>query len=492
MFWKLFISYGIIAVVAIAMTLVWLGRGARDGGIGREARDGELARREEHSATSGDADAAEDGGHWPIWAALVAGSGALALGGLFAHRFARRLQALSGTAQAISRGDYDRAIDASANDEIGVLARSFQQMREDLRQRIAGIERMRKDLQTMLETIPEGVIAIDEQQWILFANPSVVRLLGLGRANLVGQRLWEVLRHPRLLDAVSATLTNRRPYNTEFEIHNPARVLAYRGRTLTVESGRGVIMVLQDISELRRLERLRQDFFANVSHELKTPLASIKAFTETLLDDVDDRETAVRFLRRIEEQAERLHALVIDMLMLARVESAEHGFDIGPVDVDEAAHACLESFRGEADAKGIELAHVPAVDSRWVMADAEGLDLILSNLVDNAIKYTPAKGKVTIRIERAADGVRVHVEDTGIGIPEEDLGRVFERFYRVDKARSRELGGTGLGLSIVKHLAQTFGGRVSVTSRLGRGTVFTVVLSPCESPAEQLTEYSNV
>lgn len=425
-------------------------------------------------------------------AALLAVLAGLVTGGFLAWRFANRLQDLSATAEAISLGDYDRSIDASSPDEIGALARSFRQMRDDLRQRIAGIERIRKDLQTMLETIPEGVIAIDEQQWILFANPSTVRLFGLGRANLAGKRLWEVLRHPKLLEAVSATLASWQPYNTEFEIHQPARVLAFRGRGLTVESGRGVIIVLQDITELRRLERLRQDFFANVSHELKTPLASIKAFTETLLDDVEDRETVVRFLRRIEEQAERLHSLVIDMLTLARVESTEHGFDIGPVDVAEAASSCVDAFHGEADAKQIELVSDIASGARWVLADAEGLSMILSNLVDNALKYTPRGGKVTLRTDRTSEGIRLHVEDTGIGIPEEDLGRVFERFYRVDKARSRELGGTGLGLSIVKHLAQTFGGSVSVTSRLNRGTTFTVILAPTESPSEQLSEYSNV
>lgn len=463
MFWKLLLSYVLlilISLVVFAVTIAW-------------ERQHDSANAIQTAATF----------------AVLIGVGT---GSVLAWRFAHRLQNLSATAQAISLGDYDRSIDASAPDEIGALARSFRQMRDDLRQRIASIERIRKDLQTMLETIPEGVIAIDEQQWILFANPSTVRLFGLGNANLAGRRLWEVVRHPKLLEAVSETLAGWQPYNTEFEIHKPSRVLAFRGRALTVESGRGVIIVLQDITELRRLERLRQDFFANVSHELKTPLASIKAFTETLLDDVDDRDTVIRFLHRIEEQADRLHTLVIDMLMLARVESTDHGFAMGPVDVGEAVTFCIDSFHGEADSKQIELTSDIAENARWVLADDEGLSMILSNLVDNAIKYTPQGGRVSLRTDRTSEGIRLHVEDTGIGIPEADLGRVFERFYRVDKARSRELGGTGLGLSIVKHLAQTFGGSVSVTSRLNRGTTFTVILSPTESPSEQLSEYSNV
>lgn len=428
-----------------------------------------------------------------LWAsALISGLIAVLLAFLFASRFTARLEDLSKAAEAIARGEYDRAIEVSARDEIGALARSIRRMRDELRERISGIERARNDLQTMLESIPEGVMAIDDQQRILFANPSIGRLFGIGRVNLAGQRIWEVLRHPRLLEAVSSTLAAWNPYNTEFEIHKPSRMLAFRGRALRVESGHGVIIVLQDISELRRLERMRQDFFANVSHELKTPLAAIKAFTETLLDGVEDRDTVTRFLRRIEEQAERLHALVIDMLMLARVESEDHGFDVGPVAMDEAVRACIESFQGEADAKEIDLKADLADDARWILADGEGLSMILSNLVDNALKYTPARGQVLLRTERAAEGIRLHVEDTGIGIPDEDLGRVFERFYRVDKARSRQLGGTGLGLSIVKHLAQTFGGTVSVKSRVSRGSTFTVVFSPSESPTESATEYSNV
>lgn len=243
-------------------------------------------------------------------------------------------------------------------------------------------------------------------------------------------------------------------------------------------------MVLHDISELRRLERMRQDFIANVSHELKTPLAAIKAFTETLLFGDVDEQTRHHFLTRIDEQADRLHALVVDMLMLARVESKEQAFDIQSVDVQEAVSEAVRSFRDNADAKGLTVKTDIPEDCRWVLADAEAVATILGNLIDNAVKYARQDGWVEVTASRDENFVAVHVADNGIGIPAAELGRIFERFYRVDKARSRELGGTGLGLSIVKHLTQTFGGTVHVESRLNIGSKFTVRLP---SAADDLT-----
>lgn len=408
--------------------------------------------------------------------ALV-GVAAMSVAALLAYRYSSRLTELSSTAHEIVRGDYDKTIDVSYEDELGRLARSFHQMRQELRQQIDGLERVRQDLQTMLETIPEAVLAIDSQQRILFANPSTYPLFGLPSTSIVGQKLWEVLRHPRLQEAINSAFASADPFRTEFEILSPPRVLEFRARRLTVKGGRAIIIVLHDISELRRLERLRQDFFANVSHELKTPLASIKAYTETLLEpDVDDRDTQHRFLKRIEEQADRLHALVIDMLMLARVESEDHGFETRPVDVHQVAHDVVRAFAGEADGKGIALSLDCQGEDRHAQADPEGVFTLLSNLVDNAIKYTPNGGQVGIAVKREVASLVIAVSDSGMGIPHDDLRRIFERFYRVDKARSRELGGTGLGLSIVKHLAQRFGGTVNVTSRLKHGSTFSVAL----------------
>jgi two-component system phosphate regulon sensor histidine kinase PhoR len=236
------------------------------------------------------------------------------------------------------------------------------------------------------------------------------------------------------------------------------------------------MLVVHDLSELRRLENLRRELVANVSHELKTPLAAIKAYAETLrLGAVNDPDNNLAFVRRIEEQADRLHELILDILQIARLEQGQETFDIGPVPlagvVDDACH----QFADAAAAKQIELQSELA-DGLVAMADEEGVHTILTNLIDNALKYTPSGGRITIRGRSSEGFVVVEVEDTGIGIAPQDQSRIFERFYRVDKARSREIGGTGLGLSIVKHLAQSFGGAVSLTSQPGHGSTFRVEL----------------
>ncbi len=223
---------------------------------------------------------------------------------------------------------------------------------------------------------------------------------------------------------------------------------------------------------------MRRDFVANVSHELKTPLAGIKAYAETLREGaIHDQEHNIDFLRRIESQAERLEQLILDMLSLARVESGEQPFEMENIDVRTTVSDCLKRHAALAEAKHISLQVEPPESPLAVRADREGLRQILDNLLDNAIKYTPQAGRVTIRWRRDDELAVFEVEDTGIGIATSEQQRVFERFYRVDRARSRELGGTGLGLSIVKHLAQAFGGGVSLRSRPGHGSVFIVRLA---------------
>jgi two-component system phosphate regulon sensor histidine kinase PhoR len=320
-------------------------------------------------------------------------------------------------------------------------------------------------------------MALNESRQVLFANHNVFTFFGLEPKPASGQLLADLVQHPSLNDAVAATFAEPDPFSAEFEVLEPRRVIAFKGRRLDCDDGRTVVVVLDDMTELRRLENIRQDFFANISHDLKTPLAAIKAFAETLLDGAaEDPETRTRFLKRIEEQTERLYSLVQDMLMLARVESKDPGFVMQFVDAREVVQASVETFRPDSELKGLQLRVEFGSRPCPVLADPEGLQVILRNLVDNAVKYTPAGGAIDVTLRRAAGEVLLTVADEGIGIPPQDLGRVFERFYRVDKARSRQLGGTGLGLSIVKHLVENFGGTIGVTSRIGAGSAFTVRL----------------
>ena len=349
------------------------------------------------------------------------------------------------------------------------------------------LERDVEQLRVVLGGMSEGVIAIDPRRRLLFANGSADRLFGLG-PQAVGRLVLELIRSPQFQEAVDATFDAAQTDAFRGEItlpsrENPARsaphVLAIHGAVLPGETPAGAVLVFHDVTDLRRLEGMRQDFVANVSHELKTPLAAIKAYTETLLDSaLQDEEVNIRFLHRIEEQADRLNQLILDLLRLARLESGQAVFHHEPLDVVEILAACVETHRDHAEAKELALTFEPGSigSTTRVVADEEAFHQVFDNLIDNAIKYTPNGGWVRVHGGLDADLVEITVADSGIGIPRDDLPRVFERFYRVDKARSRELGGTGLGLSIVKHVVGSIGGQVTVESRVGEGTRFRVKL----------------
>jgi two-component system phosphate regulon sensor histidine kinase PhoR len=416
-------------------------------------------------------------------AAAIAGVAALALALWLARRVTRPLQELTAGAERIAAGDYGHKVYAAGGDEVGTLARSFNEMSQRLAAQFAQLAEDRQQLRMILSGMVEGVVALDAEQTILFTNERAAQLLGFGAQATTGRKLWEVVRRRALQDIVRRALSEPEPCQDELNWNGPlAKSLTVHAARLPGSPPRGAVLVLHDTSELRRLERLRRDFVANVSHELKTPLSVIKACVETLLEGAaEDPEHRGPFLERIAEQADRLHALILDLLSLARIESGAETFTFQAVPLESVVKACLERYRARAEGKAQLLEAVPppagdvqAEAAAW--ADEEAVHQILDNLVDNALKYTPPGGHIWVRW-RSADGqVCLEVEDTGIGIPEQDLPRIFERFYRVDKARSRELGGTGLGLSIVKHLVQAMHGTVRATSRLGQGTTFSVQL----------------
>jgi two-component system phosphate regulon sensor histidine kinase PhoR len=278
---------------------------------------------------------------------------------------------------------------------------------------------------------------------------------------------------------VEEVLHRRRLLTIEIELPRKQLVLSVIASRLPGEPAGGVVMVFHDMTELRRLENLRREFVSNVSHELKTPLASIQAYTDTLLEGaLEDPANNRKFLERIEEQAGRLHMLILDVIKIAQVETGREVFEMSAIDIAEMVDECVQDHTALAESKRIQIEiEPPEGDARLhVRADAEGFRTILDNLLDNAIKYTLEDGTVTVSWHENEDRVYLKVADTGVGIPQEHLERIFERFYRVDKARSREMGGTGLGLSIVKHLTQVFGGGIKVESRQGEGSTFTVEL----------------
>jgi two-component system phosphate regulon sensor histidine kinase PhoR len=446
--------------------------------------------------------------HRLVWtAALATAAVALLIALWLARRISRPIQELTEGAERIAAGGYGHKVYAVGQDEIAALGRAFNAMSEHLEEQFMQLAEDRQQLRMILSGMVEGVVALDAQQRVVFANERAADLLGFPGRSVVGRPLWEAARRSGLRDVVQRALAESEPSKQELNWQGATaqRVTVHAAR-LEGSPPRGVVLVLHDTTELRRLERLRQDFVANVSHELKTPLSIIKACVETLLEGAaDDPEHRGPFLQRIAEQSDRLHALILDLLSLARIEGGTEAFEFESVPLAEVVARCLERHRARAAAKkqllevgspctdkesrrhgdkemeGALASPCPLVSvspclpvTAW--ADQEAVQEILDNLVDNAVKYTPEGGRIRVGWQAENGEVCLQVEDSGIGIPEHDLPRIFERFYRVDKARSRELGGTGLGLSIVKHLAQAMHGSVGVTSQVGRGTTFTVRL----------------
>lgn len=409
---------------------------------------------------------------------------------LIARRVSRPLVALAETANSFRAGDYGRRVVCEGRGEIALVARAFEEMRQVFVAQLAQMERDRVELRTVLASMVEGVLVVDAEQRVSFFNDAAARMLDIREA-AQGQPLWQLTRHGSLHEAVDEVFADEGTCHRELSWGaSEPRVLLIQGARLH-GTPRGAVLVLHDVTHVRQLERIRQDFVANVSHELKTPLTAIKASVETLLDGAwQDPEHFPRFLRRIQEGADRLHRLVLDLLSLGRIEAGREQFQVESLAVAGAVEACLARHEPQATGRRVRLVPSAPPTAVHVRADDEALAEILDNLVDNAVKYTPAGGEVSVTWEAAGDHVAIAVRDTGIGIPEKDLPRVFERFYRVDRARSRELGGTGLGLSIVKHLAQALGGSVTAASVVGAGSTFTVQLprGPSTDPAiEPLT-----
>lgn len=358
------------------------------------------------------------------------------------------------------------------------ISEAFQAMREALRQREQSLWDTNQRMESVLGSMIEGVLAVDDEENIILLNREAKRMLAVDQVDVLGRGLREVVRHPELIQAVTKARQEQQPVFSEFATaRTPRRVLSIRVTPLPNEQADGLTIVLEDITELRQLESMRRDFVANVSHELKTPLTAIKAYAETLrLGAISDPVHCMQFIEQIESQSDRLHQLILDLLHLSRVESGKASFEICEIDLAEICRNCLQVLREQAQRSEIMLELVPTPGPIRLQADAEAIRMIVDNLLVNAIRYTPAGGQVQIRCRVTRGWAILEVSDTGIGIAPEHQERIFERFYRVDKARSRDVGGTGLGLSIVKHLAHSFGGTVEVESKIGAGSNFRVRL----------------
>ena len=414
-------------------------------------------------------------------AALAGGAVALlvALGiGIFvAGRVTRPVVEMQDVARQMSDGHFDVRAPARSPDEIGTLGRSLNVMAGRLREKIGDLEREQAKATAVLDAMVEGVIATDGHDHIILINERARSIFGLGPARVERRPLLEVVRNVNLHDVLMAgrDAMDGGVVSREVRLAGPAdRVLQVHAVGLKFPGDvRGVVVILHDITELRRLEQVRTEFVANVSHELRTPLTAIQGYLETLLDGaLEEREHARKFLEIVFRHTERLGRLTDDLTDLSNIELGKVSLRLEPTSVAEIADSVVAIISPRASGGQVKVDARLPVDLPDVLADRDRLSQILINLVDNAVKYTPKGGQVTVegRVDPAGM-VEVTVRDTGVGIPKADLPRLTERFYRVDKARSRDLGGTGLGLAIVKHLVLAHGGELDIESELWKGTI---------------------
>jgi two-component system phosphate regulon sensor histidine kinase PhoR len=391
----------------------------------------------------------------------------------------RPISEISDIARDIAGGNFSKRIYPRSNDEIGELAKNLNYMSDQMRSKIDEASSEKAKIVAVLSSMFEGVLVTNEKGEILMMNPSL-RKMFLVEASPQGKKPIETIRNGEIQEIVDLILSHGGvPLSKEIHVYVPEeRFIKINGAPMIRNNcSEGALLVFHDITELKRLEKLRQDLVANVSHELRTPISNIKGYAETLLDGAfEDKENAKNFIKIIYDESERLAKLIEDILDLSKIESGKMMISLLPAGISDIINRAVSIMSNQANSKSISIKTSIADNTPKIMADETKVSQVLINLLDNAIKHTPAGGNITISAAPQKSFVRVDVLDTGAGIPEKDLQRIFERFYRVDTARSREFGGTGLGLSIVKHIVQAHGGEVMVKSRVGKGSTFSFTI----------------
>ena len=439
---------------------------------------------------------------------------ALVIAVLWARGMARHLRGMIAFARGVSQGSMRHRLPVASGDEFSELAAALNSMAEDLKSTLERLEEQGRRSRTIVESMGEGLVVLDARGKISLVNPAAERLLGLEQRAALGHSPLEVIRSHELDDLVKASARTEAGTGAEITLVHPRR-RTLAGTAVAMRDAQGVVqgtvLAFRDITQLKRLEEMRMEFVLNVSHELRTPLTAIRGYAETLLSGgLTDGENARKFLEIIHKHSERLGRLLNDLLELSNIELERTALHLRPVPCAEAARHSMALLASQAETKSIQLITAIPEDVPPVLADRDRLVQVLVNLIDNAVKYTSQGGKVTLAARMVLVGensgsveqepslpqlpgiasppqfVELSVTDTGIGIPEKDLPRLTERFYRVDKARSREMGGTGLGLAIVKHLVAAQNGVLAIESKLGEGTQVRITLpaaSSAPSPA---------
>lgn len=394
---------------------------------------------------------------------------------VYLNKLTEPIRMLTRVATTISLGQYEKRINIDTKDEIGQLGHAFNVMASRLEDTILDLSDKRNKLFSILTSMDDGVIVFDNNQRILLMNPAAQKLF-LVKGDPINRHILEVIRNSALEDLIKSS----REEEVEIKLGYPELKILRLKTTEVINYDKnneklGVLVFIQDVTKIKTLERMRSDFVANVSHELKTPLTSIKGFAETL-KYVEDKPTREKFLDIIHIESERLTRLINDILTLSELENRDFSINFEKINVKDSIEEVLYIMRPVARTKNIDIEFTSNTKYEYVLGDRDKFKQMIINLVDNAVKYSNHDSRVEICISSAEKRMKIDIKDNGIGIPEKNIPRLFERFYRVDKARSRDFGGTGLGLAIVKHIVAIFKGEIEVKSKPGKGTTFTIYL----------------
>ena len=414
---------------------------------------------------------------WSISLLILVLTGGISL--YFFRRISNRIRRLNAFSRRVAEGDFRPMLLEPTNDELADLSSTLNQTALRLDKTIRTLTEERNQSAAVLASMEEGVLVISPDQRVIFCNNAFCQAAGVSNTHWEGRPVVELIRNADLLSMIQKALAGNQVIHGEVVVGS-IRTRSFAVTSAPVHSGAlisGAVMVLHDISEIRRLERARRDFVANVSHEFRTPLTAIRGFAETLLEGaLEDVENRRRFIEIIHDHALRLGRLTDDLLRLAQIEAGQLQLEIQPITVANIVEPCIETTRVKAAQKGLTLEVQCAPDSPTLKGDIRSLQGVLQEILDNAVRYSSEGGRIRIHTAVQESQAVISVSDTGIGIPKADQDRIFERFYRTDPARSRESGGTGLGLSIAKHLIETHGGRIKVESEVGRGSTFYIYL----------------
>ncbi len=413
----------------------------------------------------------------------VAMASTVVLGFMLARTITGPVREVTRKAAEIAGGNFEQTIQVRSNDEIGQLGEMFNRMSHRLKQTLDEIQGEKEKVEAILAHMADGLVALNSHGRIIKLNPAAERMFLIREVEAIGRRPADIWPEVQLEEALSEA----RELNESItrSVRTTTLVLQAYVTPLRGEKGQpaGAVIVFHDITELEKLEALRREFVANVSHELKTPLTTVKSYVETLLDGAaEDQELRNRFLHVVEGETDRMARLVRDLLRLTQLDEGTARWDIQPNNVADVIEETVGKLAVQASRKQIRVSWHVEPDVRHALYDHDKLQQVLINLLANAIEFTTTGGEISVQARPDADAVRITVTDTGIGIPAEDLPRIFERFYRVDKARSRVLGGTGLGLAIARQIVELMGGQIGISSQLGRGTevTFTVPAAPAQ------------